>query len=26
LTAGQTSTIYVIGPQGAVGGVLTQDN
>jgi hypothetical protein len=26
LTAGHTSTIYVIGPQGAVGGVLTQDN
>jgi hypothetical protein len=26
LAAGHTSTIYVIGPQGAVGGVLTQDN
>jgi hypothetical protein len=26
LTAGQTSTIYVIGPQGAIGGVLVQDN
>ena len=26
LTAGQTSTLYAIGPQGAIGGVLTQDN
>lgn len=26
LTAGQTSTIYVIGPAGAIGGVVTQDN
>jgi hypothetical protein len=26
LTAGQTSTIYVIGPAGALGGVVTQDN
>jgi Domain of unknown function (DUF4397) len=26
LTSAQTSTIYVIGPQGAVGGVVTQDN
>jgi hypothetical protein len=26
LTAGQTSTIYAIGPQGALGGVVTQDN
>jgi hypothetical protein len=26
LTAGQTSTVYVIGPQGALGGVVTQDN
>ncbi len=26
LTAGQTSTVYVIGPAGALGGVVTQDN
>jgi len=26
LTAGQTSTVYVIGPQGAVGGVVTLDD
>jgi hypothetical protein len=26
LIANQTSTIYLIGPQGAVGGVVTQDN
>ncbi len=26
LIAGQTSTVYMIGPQGAVGGVVTQDN
>ena len=26
LVAGQTSTVYVIGPQGALGGVVTQDN